>query len=488
MEPVTETTPLDRFPGKSLDGFVIETPLGRGGMAAVFRARDLALDRPVALKVLRSQAVRDDATRERFLSEARAAASLHHPNVVATHRAGETAGVLYMAMQYVNGRTLEKMLKHDGRMPWRRALDIGRQVARALEAAHAAGLAHRDVKPANIMVGPDGHVTVMDFGVAKPIAGEVMDARTFAGTPEYASPEQHGTGPVDGRTDLWSLGVTLYHALTGRIPFVAEDAAELRRRISAEDPIAIRDIEPAVPLPVAALVARLMSRNPADRPATAGEAIRAMDAALRVARLKWPAVAAAALLLIAGGAVAAQRIRAWQPEETGPAGGGAAHGTADAGQPPPAPADGAPERPPTPTVPWTARPMVLVAELAGPGGDWLRTAIPDLVSRDLSAAGRVVVLPKSRTCAEIPESPDMEAAAMAAARTHGADAVLLGDVRVNGDRVQVRLVVLRVRDGQPRREEISASGTRREVNALAAGLAEKALRAIENPRDPRQGG
>ncbi len=487
MEPVTDTTPLERFPGKTLDGFLIETPLGRGGMAAVFRARDLALNRPVAVKLIRSQAVRDSATRERFLHEAQAAARVHHANIVETYRAGETAGVMYMAMQYVNGRTLEKVLKHEGRIAWRRALDIGRQVARALEAAHNAGLAHRDIKPANIMVGPDGHVTVMDFGVAKPIAGEVMDARQFAGTPEYASPEQHGTGVADGRTDLWSLGVTLYHALTGRIPFVAEDSAELRRRIAEDEPIAIRDLEPTVPLPVAALVKRLMSRNPADRPATAREAIRAMDAALRVASLKWPAVAAAALLMVAGGAFAANKIRSWRPADSSPDQPSSVHGVAGKTSTPGVPADATPDRRPTPGVPWTARPIVLVAELAGPADDWLRTAVPDLLSRDLAAGGRIVVLPKSRACVEIAEAENFEAAAEAAGRTHGADAVLCGDVHINGDRAQVRLVLLRLRDGKTRREEFTAAGTRRDVNAIAAALAEKAMKAIETPVKGEEG-
>jgi len=128
LDPVNETTPLDRFPGKTLDGFLIEAPLGRGGMAAVFRGRDVALDRLVAIKVLRSQAVRDGSTRDRFLAEARAAASLQHPNIVTTWRAGEMAGVLYIAMQYVNGRTIEKILKHDGRIPPVRALAIAREV------------------------------------------------------------------------------------------------------------------------------------------------------------------------------------------------------------------------------------------------------------------------------------------------------------------------------------------------------------------------
>ncbi|MEK7467450.1 MAG: serine/threonine-protein kinase [Planctomycetota bacterium] len=487
MEPVSETTPLDRFPGKSLDGFLIETPLGRGGMAAVFRARDLALNRPVGLKVLRSQAVRDSATRERFLEEARAAARVHHPNIIETYRAGETAGVMYMAMQYVNGRTLEKLLRNDGRMPWRTALGVGRQVARALEAAHAAGLAHRDVKPANIMVGPDGHVTVMDFGVAKPLAGEVMDARQFAGTPEYASPEQHGTGTVDGRTDLWSLGVTLYHALTGRIPFVAEDAAELRRRISEEEPIAVRDLEPSVPLPVATLVSRLMSKKPGDRPATAREAIRAMDAALRRATLKWPAVAAAAILLLAGGAVAAHKIRTWHPADPSPSTPSVVHGVSSSGGTPAIPADASPDRPPTQGVPWAARPLLLVAELSGPEGEWLRTAIPDLLSRELSASGRVVVLPKSRACTDIAVAADVEAAAEAAGRTHGADAVLFGDLRVNGERAQVRIVLLRLRSGKVHRDEFTASGTRRDVNAMAAALAEKAMKTIEGPLKKEEG-
>jgi serine/threonine-protein kinase len=478
LDPVTDTTPLDRFPGKSLDGFLVEAPLGRGGMAAVFRARDLALNRPVALKVLRSQAVRDDATRQRFLQEARAAASLLHPNIVATYRAGETAGVMYMAMQYVNGRTLEKLLKHEGRLPARRALAIGREVALALEAAHAAGLAHRDIKPANIMIGPDGHVTVMDFGVAKPLAGEVMDAREFSGTPEYASPEQHGSGPVDARTDLWSLGVTLYQALTGRIPFVAENEAELRRKLAQEPPIPVRDLEPSVPPAVADLVHCLMSPRPEDRPATARDAVRAMDAAWRRSVARRPVFAAAALLLVAGAALASHKIRSWRPADLTAPAPSAVHGSTAVG-----PTDPEPAPPPIPSVPWTARPVLLVAEFAGPDGEaaWVRSALADILSAALSESGRAAVLPKSRMASEIADAADREAAAAAAARVHGAESVLLGEYAVAGERIHVHATLLRLTEKGAVKRHLDAVTTRREFSEIVAPMVEQVLRELEKP-------
>ncbi|MBI2922409.1 MAG: serine/threonine protein kinase [Planctomycetes bacterium] len=485
MEPVTGTVPLEKFPGKTLDGFLVEAPLGRGGMAAVFRGRDISLNRPAAIKVLLSQAVRDPATRARFVSEARTAASLTHPNIVQTYRAGEQAGVLFIAMQYVNGQTLEKTLKRDGRLAPKRALAIAREVCLALEAAHAAGLVHRDIKPANIMVGPDGHVTVMDFGVAKPLQGEVMDGETFAGTPEYASPEQHAAGAVDGRSDLYSLGVTLYQMLTGRLPFVAETETTLRRRIEEEEPLAVRDLERSVPRPVAALVSRLMARSPAGRPATAREAIRAIDAARRLAILRFPAAAAAAVLMLAAGAFAAQKIRDWKPADPDAARPSTIQGSAR-----PAPAvEPEPPRPPVPAIPWTDRPTVLVALFAGPDGesDWLPEAIADLIARDLAATRQVVVLPRSRVCQELALPENRGAFAENAARTHGAEIVVMGDYALAGDRLRLSVEILRLTPEGPTRQPLSAHGLRREFSEVVGPLTKAILRRIEEPAGGKSG-
>jgi predicted outer membrane protein len=198
-------------------------------------------------------------------------------------------------------------------------------------------------------------------------------------------------------------------------------------------------------------------------------------------------VAAAALLLLAGAAVASHKIRTWRPAESAPTAPTIVHGVTSAGAPHVPPTDVTPEPPPTQGVPYSARPSLLVAELSGPEGEWLRTAIPDLLSRDLANGGRVVVLPKSRACTEIAIAADIEAAALAAGRTHSADAVLFGDIRINGDRAQVHVVILRLRSGKVHRDEFTASGTRRDVNSLAAALAEKALKSLEAPPKKEEG-
>src|SRR5256714_781615 len=218
--------------------------LGRGAMGVTYRATEKTLHRSVALKVIELHG--SEAVRERFLREARAAAALRHPNVAAVFRFGGLADAdrCYCAMELVEGETLEALVRRDGPLKLETALEIAIQVTRALIAASERDLVHRDLKPGNIMLAPSenlpakGEVKVIDFGLAKAarnVAGEMELTRgEFVGTPAFASPEQFAGGAVDARTDIYALGVTLWFALSGRLPFVGRTIEETRRRQSEE--------------------------------------------------------------------------------------------------------------------------------------------------------------------------------------------------------------------------------------------------------------
>src|SRR5215469_16616729 len=203
-----------------LDGIV-----GRGGMAEVFRARDIRLDRIVGVKTLRSDLARDQTFQARFRREAQSAASLNHPSVVAVYDTGEemvgATPVPYIVMEFVDGRTLRDLLRDDGRLPPERAAEITDGVLKALDYSHRNGIVHRDIKPGNVMLTRSGDVKVTDFGLARALSGELSMTQTaqVIGTAQYLSPEQARGERVDARSDLYSTGCLLYELLTGRPPF-----------------------------------------------------------------------------------------------------------------------------------------------------------------------------------------------------------------------------------------------------------------------------
>src|SRR5215211_5524061 len=218
----------DPAAGTEVAGYRIVEQAGSGGMGVVYRAEETGLGgRPVALKLLPPALAGDPDFRARFLREMRVAAAIDHPNIVPIYRAGEDRGLLYLAMRYVHASDLRRALKAEGRLDPARALAILDQVARALDAAHARGLVHRDVKPGNILLAPpvlDGdpeHVYLVDFGLARADSDDrsIGGDGSFLGTPRYASPEQAAGRPVDGRTDGYALGCVLHECLTGRPPF-----------------------------------------------------------------------------------------------------------------------------------------------------------------------------------------------------------------------------------------------------------------------------
>ena len=250
--------------------------LGAGGMGLVLRADDPGLGRPVALKVLRAHLAADPAAQVRFRREAQAMAAVEHDHVVPVHAVGSDNGVPFVAMPLLEGETLSAAIRRDGRLAPARVVELGRQVAAGLAAAHARGLVHRDVTPANIWVEPrpDGaeRARLLDFGLARAVAGTPTDVtRTGAviGTPAYMSPEQARGRPTDFRTDLFSLGVVLYRAATGEAPFRGEDSFAVARQIVETDPPAPARVVPDLPPGLSALVMRLLQKDPAARPASA---------------------------------------------------------------------------------------------------------------------------------------------------------------------------------------------------------------------------
>lgn len=251
--------------------YEIRKELGRGMMGVVYEVHDPALNRTIALKTIRlafggSGREREEYER-RFLAEARIAARLSHPGIVVVHDVGrdEEKGILFIALEYLHGRTLAEMAGEEKRPDWRETLRIVARVAEALDYAHAHGVVHRDIKPANVMVLPSGVTKIMDFGIAKFEAGHHTATGQFFGTPLYMAPEQALGQPVDGRTDLFSLGSVAYTLLTGRPPFEAANVPGVLARVAYQEPKPLSELVAGLPPEVDYLLARAMAKSPADR-------------------------------------------------------------------------------------------------------------------------------------------------------------------------------------------------------------------------------
>ncbi|MEV0149356.1 MULTISPECIES: Stk1 family PASTA domain-containing Ser/Thr kinase [unclassified Nonomuraea] len=256
-----------------LDGVV-----GRGGMAEVYRARDLRLDRIVAIKTLRSDLARDHTFQARFRREAQSAASLNHPAVVAVYDTGEDvsegAPVPYIVMEYVDGRTLRDLLRADRRLLPERAVELVDGILRALDYSHRGGIVHRDIKPANVMITRAGDVKVMDFGIARAMADSAATMTQTAqviGTAQYLSPEQARGERVDARSDIYSTGCVLYELLTGQPPFTGDSPVAIAYQHVREEPIPPSQIDPEIPQWADAIVLKAMAKDPAHRYQSATE-------------------------------------------------------------------------------------------------------------------------------------------------------------------------------------------------------------------------
>ena len=245
--------------------------LARGGMAEVYLARDLLLDRPVALKVLFPEFSSDRNFVERFRREARAAANLNHPNIVAVYDWGEEGGTYFIVMEFVDGPTLRELIRNEGPLLPFRAAEIAAEIAGALDFAHRRGVIHRDVKPGNVLIS--GLVKVTDFGIARAAAGDPQESLTqtgaVMGTATYFSPEQAQGLQIDPRSDVYSLGVVLYEMVTGRPPFIGDSPVAIAYQHVREDPVAPSQHNPDVPPEFEAVIMKAMAKNRANRYASA---------------------------------------------------------------------------------------------------------------------------------------------------------------------------------------------------------------------------
>jgi serine/threonine protein kinase len=290
MQQMGTSDDMNSLVGKSLGQFRIVERIGAGGMATVFKAYQPVLDRYVAVKVLPDYHARDPIFKERFLREARAVARLDHTNIVQIYLFGEEENITYIVMQYVDGGTLKDKLKQSGALSVTEALKFVIQAGEGLGAAHAQGIIHRDVKPANMLLRKDGHLLLSDFGIVKILEGTTNLTRvgTGIGTPQYMSPEQ-GTGqPVDPSSDIYSLGIVLFHCLTGRVPFNADSPLTITmKHLNEQLPVAfLRHVN--VPPQIEQVILKMTAKLPADRYPSTAEVINDLVRAAAAARIQLP--------------------------------------------------------------------------------------------------------------------------------------------------------------------------------------------------------
>jgi len=458
---------LDRLRTALANRYRVDREIGRGGMANVFLAHDLKLDRPVALKVLRSD-VTEVLGSERFLREIRLTAKLEHPHILAIHDCGEADGLLYYVMPYVEGESLRHRLDREKQLGVEEALQFSREVADALSHAHAHGVIHRDIKPENILL-QSGHAVVADFGIARAIdhaGGEKLTGTGIAlGTPAYMSPEQAaGSKDLDGRSDLYALGCVLFEMLAGRPPFVGPTADNMIYQHLTAAPPSITDIRPSVPSWVTAALERSLAKTPADRfnpvaqfteaiaPRVTGAEAPASQAgperATTKRRRRWLIGAVAAV-----GTVTAGLVLLW-PRTPG----------AERG------ANGSPAQ----------RPWVIVASFDGTADPSYRRTARDLARAVLDQSTVMATLPDDqiRRALELAGEPETTAVTEAMARElavrGGIGTVVTGQVDRVGSSYSVLLRLVRAKSG----EVLAAQpGTARDDDALIPTI-ESAVRTL----------
>jgi len=256
----------DTLIGTVFDGrYRIIRKLGAGGMADVYLAEDQELGRPVAIKILNDRHAADDSFIERFRREAKNAAGLSHPNIVSIYDRGEAEGTYYIAMEFLDGRSLKELIVGRGPAPIKTAIDYARQILAAVGFAHRHGIVHRDIKPHNVLVGSEGRLKVTDFGIARSGASQMTEVGSIIGTAQYLSPEQARGAPVDQTSDLYSVGVVLYEMLTGQVPFTGDTPLEIAMKHLSEVPKPPSELRPEVPHDLDSVVLRALAKDPSER-------------------------------------------------------------------------------------------------------------------------------------------------------------------------------------------------------------------------------
>lgn len=253
--------------------------LGAGGMAVVYRAKDINLERFVAVKILRPDFSKDEGFRKRFHQEAKSAANLSHPNIVTVHDFGLEGEQLFIIMEHIPGTHLKKIIQEREKLPIEEGLDIIIQAAAGIGYAHRAGFVHCDVKPHNILVAPDKRVKVTDFGIARALASIRPDEKTNIvwGSPQYLSPEQANGEAPSPASDVYSLGVVMYEVLTGKLPFYSKDANQMIKLHLESQPVSPRIINPEIPQPLEQIILKVLSKEPSSRYRTAEQFGRVLE-------------------------------------------------------------------------------------------------------------------------------------------------------------------------------------------------------------------
>ena len=269
--------------GKMLaNRYEILEKIGNGGMAVVYKAKCHVLNRFVAVKVLKDEFITDNEFIKRFRTEAQAAASLTHPNIVSIYDVGNEGDIYYIVMELIQGKTLKEIIIEDGKFSWKWSVNIAIQIASALETAHRHNIVHRDIKPHNIIITEDGMAKVTDFGIAKAVSNSTITAfGTTIGSVHYFSPEHAKGGYTDAKSDLYSLGVVMYEMLTGRVPFDADTPVSVALMQVQDDPIEPRKLNPQIPISVNNIILKAMQKNPNDRYASATDMLIDLSTALK---------------------------------------------------------------------------------------------------------------------------------------------------------------------------------------------------------------
>ena len=262
--------------------YEIISKTGVGGMATVYMAKDIVLNRNVAVKVLKDEFTTDEEFIKRFNSEAQAAASLTHPNIVSIYDVGNEDGIYYIVMELIRGKTLKQIITEEGALPWKWSVNIAMQIASALETAHKNNIVHRDIKPHNIILTEDGVAKVTDFGIAKAVSNSTITAfGTTIGSVHYFSPEQAKGGYTDAKSDIYSLGVVMYEMLTGKVPFDADTSVSVALKHMQEDPVPPMEVNENIPKAVNDIILKAMQKEPMARYQTATQMLRDLSRALK---------------------------------------------------------------------------------------------------------------------------------------------------------------------------------------------------------------